>query len=90
MPNKVVYEWSLETLDENCDIIDSSFSDTPFEEVEANQRMCLVRNEGNEIDGLVGRLWAYVKNNKLSECFENEDGNATGYKVPKKYQSQLK
>lgn len=70
MPNKVIYEWSIETVDEHGDIIDSSFWDElPKEPLEENQRLCLVRNEGNETDGLTDRLWAYVVDGKLPEYF---------------------
>ena len=58
MPNKVIYEWSVETVDEFGDIEDSSFYDV-IEEVptlEDNQRLCLVRNEGNDDEGLTHRL----------------------------------
>jgi len=52
--------------------------------------MCLVRNEGGDVEGLTGRLWAYVVDGKLPEYFEDATRSVTGYKVPKKYHSQLK
>ena len=87
MPNKVFYEWSLETIDEHGDIIDSDFSDTPFKEIESNQRMCLVRNEGNEADGLTDRHWAFVVDGKLPEYFTDSNECEVGYKVPLKYKA---
>lgn len=89
MKTKVVYEWSLETIDENEDIIDSDFSDKPFAEIGETQRMCLVRNEGNEIDGLTDRYWAYVVDGKLPEYFEDGSGYEIDIKVPDKYHTQL-
>ncbi len=87
MKNTVVYEWSIETLDENGDIIDSDFSETPFEVVESNQRMCLVRNEGNEVDGLTDRLWAYVVDGRLPDVFENGEGYPVSCKVPERFKN---
>lgn len=87
MPNKVFYEWSVETIDEFGDIEDSSFYDT-IEEVptlEDNQRLCLVRNEGNDDEGLTHRLWAYVKDGKLPEYFSDSNECEVGYKVPLKF-----
>jgi hypothetical protein len=84
MANKVIYEWSIETL-EDGEIIDSSFyDDLPTDPLEQNQKLVLVRNEGNEGEGLTGRLWAYVVDGKLPEYFEDANGCEVGYKVPKK------
>ncbi len=84
MPNTVEYEWTLETL-EGEDIVDSSFSDTPFASAGTDQRLGLVRNEGNEVEGLVLRLWAYVVDGRLPEYFEDATGEPTGYRVPKRF-----
>lgn len=87
MPNKVIYEWAVETVDEFGDIENSSFYDT-IEEVptlEDNQRLCLVRNEGNDVEGLTLRLWAYVVDGKLPEYFSDSNDCEVAYKVPKKY-----
>lgn len=89
MPNKVIYEWSVETVDEFGDIEDSSFYDT-IEEVPAledNHRLCLVRNEGNDNDGLTNRLWAYVVDGKLPEYFSDSNECEVGYKVPLKFKN---
>lgn len=86
MRNKIIYEWCIETLDENEDVIDNSFWDElPKEPLEENQQLCLVRNEGNEADGLTDRLWAYVENGKLPEYFTDANGCVVSIKVPQKY-----
>lgn len=87
MGHKIIYEWSLETIDEHGDIIDSDFSNSPFELIAANQRMCLVRNEGNEVDGLTDRLWAYVVDGKLPEYFTDSNDCEVGYRVPLKFKN---
>ena len=84
MPNKVQYEWTLETLEDE-DIIDCDFSDKPFANVGSDQRLGLVRDEWNDIEGLVFRLWAYVVDGRLPDYFEDATGQVTGYKVPKRF-----
>lgn len=86
MRNTVKYEWTLETI-EDGDIVDSDFSDTlSFDKglLHGND-VGLVRNEGNEISGVVSRLWAYVKDGKLPEYFSDANGNETDYKIPVAY-----
>ena len=92
MRNTIKYEWTLEEID-NGDVVDSYFSDTlTFDKnlLGMNTLLGLVRNEGNENDGVTDRLWAYVKNSKLPEYFSNADGQQVGYKVPVKYHNELK
>lgn len=91
MRNTVRYEWTIETLDEYGDIADSSFFDEyPKQELAEDERLGLVRYEGNERDGITLMLWAYVNNGKLPIYFENETGDLTGYKVPEKFINFLK
>ena len=91
MRNKITYEWTLEII-EDGEIIDSQFqdilSDIPKEDLPGND-LGLVTNEGNEIDGVTGRLWAYVKDGKLPECFTNADGQPVEYKVPQRFHIEL-
>lgn len=87
------YEWTLETL-EDGDIVDSDFSDRlTFGWVKIadsiSMDLGLVRNEGNDIDGITDRLWAYVKNGKLPEYFTDAMREPTGYKVPQKFHNEL-
>jgi hypothetical protein len=86
MQTKVSYEWSIETIDENEDIIDSSFWDEkPHKELEENERLVLVRNEGNEIEGITDRLWAYVIDGKLPKYFSDSNDCVVSIKVPKRF-----
>lgn len=98
MTNKVNYEWCIEhyTDDEFEDIVDNHFSDVldfrPKHFI-ANDgektRLVLVRNEGNEVDGLQDRYWAYVENNKLPELFTDDRGYPVSIKVPKKFHAEI-
>lgn len=70
MRYQVRYEFSAEVEDEHGDIVDSWFFETLAEALataataDAGRgekiNVCLVRDEGNDIDGLVDRQWAYV------------------------------
>ena len=84
------YEWTLETI-EDGDIIDSDFSDTlTFMEYNPLEHdLAVVRNEGNEREGVTDRFWAYVKFGKLPEYFSDASGNPVGIKVPKKFHVEL-
>ena len=93
MQNKVDYEWTTETIDtESGDIIDSSFynklSDISKDDFESND-VGLVRNEGNEADGLEDRFWAYIKDGKLPAYFSDGAGHEIGIKVPQKFHKEL-
>lgn len=92
MKNEIKYEWSIEEVDEHGDIVHSDFSETlnafSKEQVTENA-LCIVRNEGNEANGLEGRLWAYVKNFKLPEHFSSAIGEEDGPKVPQKFHKEL-
>lgn len=92
MRNTIKYEWTLEEID-NGDVVDSDFSDTlTFDKslLGMNTLLGLVRNEGNENDGVTDRLWAYVKDGKLPEYFTNANGQTVSYKVPVKFHNELK
>lgn len=89
-----LYEWTLEEIDrESEDIIDSDFSNTleSFKRYfnDSNFDIGLVLDEGNEIEGVINREWAYIKNNSLPEYFSNSYGEETNNKVPNKYKIQL-
>jgi hypothetical protein len=88
----VYYEWSLEYIDKRGDIIDIDFADkvADFGMSVLSARLCLVRNAGNEIDGLQDRQWAYVKDGQLPVHFEDSAANETTVKVPKRFQEELK
>ncbi len=88
---KSIYEWCYETTDENGDIIENYFADklSEFGDNNKTDQLCLVRNEGDEINGLDDRFWAYVKDGKLPEFFSDAMGEFIGVKVPKKFHKEL-
>jgi hypothetical protein len=95
---KVYYEWCIEhyTDDEFQDITNNDFSDTlnfKANDFEANEgektRLVLVRNEGNDNDGLEDRHWAYVENDKLPKFFTDAMGEIIGYEVPQRFHKEL-
>lgn len=87
---KFFYEWDIETLDKNGDIIDHNHSDNcPGIPTEPGFSLVLVkdtavceRDTGKPID-LYNRTWAYVENGKLPKEFENGDT------VPKRFHEEL-
>lgn len=92
MQTKVAYEWTLETV-EDGDIVDSNFADSLTEIDKADligKDLGLVRNEGNENDGVTDRLWAYVKDGKLPGCFSDSMGTPIAIKVPQRFHNELK
>ncbi len=92
MRNKVEYEWCYETIDKHGDVIDSDCENRlqDFQDNRKTKTLCLVRNEGNQDDGLQDRLWAYIKDGKLPECFSNELGyEMLEMKVPQRFQKEF-
>lgn len=91
MQTKVNYEWTLETLDDG-DIIDSDFADKlTFDKDDlVGKDLGLVRDEGNEADGITDRLWAYVKDGNLPEYFSDSMGTPIAIKVPQRFHNELK
>lgn len=89
------YDWDIETIDtESEDILDHDHSDTlaPLlgrEPLGPDKRLVLVRDRGNDLDGLQCRSWAYVENGKLPAYFTNASGNDIA-KVPAKFHNELK
>lgn len=91
----VHYEWDVETLEDDCDdIFDHHHSDTlqPIVHLlrEPRTRLVLVRDVGNDVDGLTDRSWAYVINGRLPAHFSYDcDGNEVGAKVPKRFTVEM-
>lgn len=57
----VAYDWAIETLDpETGDITDVEHVNT-YPGPKEGCDVCLVRDKGNEADGLVERQWAYIR-----------------------------
>lgn len=91
MTAKILYEWCYETLDDG-DIVGNDFEDnlSSFNEARKTDTLCLVRNEGDEINGVEDRFWAYVKDGKLPEYFEDGGGYETSIRVPQRFHKELK
>jgi hypothetical protein len=89
MRTEIKYEWSYETVDSDGDIVESIFWDTleSFFDNDRTNVLCLIRNEGNEIEGLTDRYWAYVENGILPNNFSNSIG-IVDIKVPKKFHKE--
>jgi hypothetical protein len=96
----IFYEWIVEFLEdgsEDSDIYDTSAMDTYAEahlaattwETTPFVRIGLTRNEGNDIEGLTDRMWAYIKEGKLDEWFNQGTDFPTGVSVPKRYMKEL-
>lgn len=86
MRNTVHYEWKLETVDGYDDIIDIDHTDRLAEIYPPgpSQRVCLVRDVGNEEDGLQDRGHAYIKGGTLEPC--TMEG---GDHVPQRFHKEL-
>ena len=89
----VSYEWDIEEVDENGDVQDhdcrahlTDFGISPVIDGERYQ-LVLVRNVGNDSDGLTERDWAYAERHNgrwvLPEHFEG------GKPVPQRYHEEL-
>ena len=88
MRNTVTYEWDIETVDEHGDIQDHHHSDVCFDLIKyplkESERLVLVRDLGNDEDGLQDRQWAYVDHTGLPEFFDG------GAKVPQRLHKEIK
>lgn len=97
----VNYEWLIEIIDldggsddlDDADIIEVNHADTYAEALkyaesqEQPVRIGLVRDRGNDLDGLLDRQWAYLTAGTmgtLPECFDG------GAKVPARFHNELK
>jgi len=88
----ITYEWDLETVDlESDDIIDHDFRETlsDLDLPASNQRLVLVRNVGNDLEGLTDRLWAYVCKGQLPICFHSAGEVETSIRVPSRFHREL-
>ncbi len=96
----VLYEWTVETLDiypgcgDDPDIIDTSAFESLEDAIkfkaycEEPSRLVLVRQQGNDIEGLTDRSWAYIKKMSLPEYFCYGADEQSEHVVPKKYKQQ--
>lgn len=88
---KTYYEWGYETTDTNGDIADMDFADC-LSQLDMTEQgdLVLVRDTGNEEGGLQSRYWAYVKDGKLPEYFQDARGEITDIKVPQIFHKAIK
>lgn len=82
--NYVGYEWTIETYDDDDDIVNVDFSDTLNFNPETNQRVGLRRYKGNSIDGITDGEYVYPTNGELPIQFED------GLKIPDRYINEYK
>lgn len=88
MKNKISYEWDVEEIDSDGDIIDHNHADKLSSYKEIDGVLVLVRDVGNSRDGVIDRSWAYVLGKKLPEYFTDTD-EAKVAKVPQKFHDEL-
>ena len=89
---KVTYKWDVETTDDHGDVQDHNHFDTAREMVawfkrgtsgpDTTEDMVLVRDDD------YGRSWAYVKDKKLPESFQDAHLVPVG-KVPMNYRREF-
>lgn len=86
MKLEIDYEWCYETvIDGDIEEVDFEERLSLFDKNRITDTLCLVRSEGEDINGLQDRFYAYVKDGQLPEYFEN-----CNIKVPQKYHNELK
>ena len=93
MKVELFYEWAIEQVDEHGDINSVDHADTYAQAVERmkdapdaghHYELALTRCEGNDADGLKDRVYAYMVDGKLPECFED-----SGFKVPQRFHKEV-
>lgn len=89
-----LYEWDLETVDgqgDDAEILEHDHFDKlsliPYRQ--PNQRLVLVRDTGNDAEGLTDRLWFYFDGSNESSFFTDSTGSETQIAVPKKYMAEF-
>ena len=95
----ITYEWDIEEVDrESGDILDHNHGSSlawliPNAGAIIHQGrgdLVLVRNEGNNLDGLIDRCWAYAQGYELPQYFSASDGSETDIKVPQRFHREIK
>jgi len=87
-----IYEWDVETIDTNGDIIDHHFQPS-LQAAIAFAGSCpeatdivLVRSNGNDDDGLLDRQWAYLVDGWTLGKDGEFDG---GWTIPKRFLAEV-
>ena len=94
--NKISYDWAIKTIDLHGDIIDITHVDL-YPGPVAGCDVCLVRDAGNDVDGLVERQWVYIRpvievrtpggRDELPERFDI--AGCMGVKVPQRFHKEV-
>ncbi len=92
---RVSYEWDLETWDE-LDCLDHHHAEklrdlpTPSNKFE---KLVLVRDVGDQVNGLVDRMWAYVDESGMLPKYFSLPGPSryyeTNVKVPQRFHREI-
>lgn len=98
MGSKIIIEWlveEMESAEADADIVDTHVFDTlaearAFAADMPHARLGLVRDRGNDIDGLIDRQWAYVAAGALPERFDWGGDEEGGAAVPARFHRELK
>lgn len=96
----VMYEWDVEELDapstaEDPEILDHNHCDTfaqalvILSRLDAPGRIVLVRDVGNDVEGLTDRAWAYLKDGQLPETFTYGADEDSGIRVPQRFHDEV-
>lgn len=95
MRNQVSYEWCIEHTDCYGDIQDHDRSEKltdiwppKFHVPGCAPNLVLIRDEGNDRDGLVDRGWAYANKGNLPAEFSDEN-NRWSADIPKRFYREI-
>jgi len=82
----IAYEWTAEQVDHHGDIQDVDFQDR-LKELDTITRyqfvdIAVVKNTGDEANGITDRTWAYVEGGVLPTHFKD------GSKVPQRFHKE--
>jgi hypothetical protein len=90
MKSKVTYEWCSASVDEHGDMDDLVHSDTLKDLLipDGRHSIELVRNLGNDADGLIDRCWAPLEAGRLPDAFTYYPGD--GPNVPKRFHEEVR
>jgi len=83
----ITYEWTAEQIDQHGDIQDSDYQDN-LKSLDTIARyqfvdIGLVKNTGDEANGITDRTWAYIESETLPTHFMD------GSKVPQRFHKEF-
>ena len=94
----VSYEWDIEEVDrETGDILAHNHGDklswllSTFGDIitQGHGDLVLVRDRGDNEEGLLDRHWAYVKDGVLPEYFTDSMGESISIRVPQRFHWEI-